>query len=282
MISVISAVSAAALAASAATSPSVEVRAAAARVVVIPEARSDIALSVAPGDARLPRLEVRRDGERTVVDGGLDRRITRCWQSGPGGRGAESRAVDVRGLGRVAYRDLPVVTVHVPLAAAVAASGAVWGEVGPTRALQLAYTGCGDWAVAPVREGLRVSAAGSGDTHATSAGRLDYTIAGSGDFDIGAVDGPADLEVDGSGDVRIARVSGPVASRTAGSGDVQIEGGRTPRLSVDVAGSGNFTFGGEAGALSATVAGSGDVHVAHVSGPIARRVQGSGEVTVGR
>lgn len=264
----------------AAAAPSVDVRNAVARMVVIPEARSDVDVQISGGDARLPRPQVRREGGRAIVDGGLAHRIASCRSEG-GGAGLR-RSVDVRGIGRVDYDQLPVITARVPMNAAVGVGGAVWGEIGPTASLNLAHAGCGDWTVAPVRGALDLATAGSGDTRARTAGRLNSATRGSGDLFMDAVDGPTRVSIAGSGDVRIGRVGGEVADDTAGSGDVVIDGGRASNVAVRIAGSGDFVFRGEAGALSATIAGSGDVHVAHVTGPVSKSVHGSGDVTTGR
>lgn len=265
--------------------PSVDVRDAAARMVVIPEARGDVEVRIVGGDPRLPPLQVRREGARIVVEGGLQRRITGCSESDFGWNGDRKRwgqSVTVRDVGRITLRDLPVITVRTPLDAGVGAGGAVWGEVGPSEALHLAHAGCGDWTVASVRRALDLSSQGSGDTRARTVGALNSATQGSGDLMLDAVEGPTAISIAGSGDVTIRRVTGPVSSQIAGSGDVRIADGQAANVAVRIAGSGDFTFNGRAGALSAQVAGSGDVHVAHVDGPVAKSVQGSGEVTVGR
>ncbi len=281
--------------------PGVRVEHAAARLVVIPEARADVAVTVTPGDPRLPALAVRREGSTVVLDGGLRGRIGAC-------RGADLNVngrlplitVDVRGVGRVPFDRLPVVTARVPLATQVAGGEAVWGEVGPSRRLTLSNAGCGDWRVAPVREALTAQDDGSGDVHAQTAGELGWSSHGSGDLTLGAVAGPAVLQMAGSGDVRLehvsgrlearlagsgdvvaGRVDGPVQASIAGSGDVHIAAGRVPAVQVETAGSGDFVFNGEAGSLSARTAGSGDIHVARVTGPVSRASAGSGEITVG-
>lgn len=269
----------------ASAAPSVEVRDAAARMVVIPEARADVDVQVAGGDARLPRPQVRIEGGRVTVDGGLAHRIASCSSNDLNFNGRHKtwkRSVDVRGIGRVDYDQLPVITARVPMNAAIGVGGAVWGEIGPTASLNLAHAGCGDWTVAPVRGALDLATAGSGDTRARTAGRLNSATRGSGDLFMDAVDGPTRVSIAGSGDVRIGRVGGEVADDTAGSGDVVIDRGRASNVAVRIAGSGDFVFRGEAGALSATIAGSGDVHVAHVTGPVSKSVHGSGDVTTGR
>ena len=264
--------------------PSLDIRDAAARVVVVPEARNDVVVQVAPGDPRLPPLQITHEGARTVIEGGLQRRIAGCSSNEFGWNGNRkrwNRSVEIRGLGKVAYEALPVITMHTPMRASVGAGGAVWGEVGPSEELHLVHAGCGDWNAGPVRGQFDLATQGSGDTHARSAGRLSSATQGSGDLMIDSVDGPVSLAIAGSGDVRIARVSGPVSSRTAGSGDVRIAAGHAPQVAVQIAGSGDFVFDGEADALSAEIAGSGDVHVARVSGAVSKSVHGSGEVTVG-
>ena len=288
-------------AALAANDPGVRVEHAAARLVVIPEARSDVAVTVTPGDPRLPALAMRRDGAVVVLDGGLRGRVGACRGSDLNVDGRRPLVtVDVRGAGRIPYDRLPVVTARVPLAAQVAGGEAVWGEVGPSRRLAVFNAGCGDWRIAPVREVLSMEDAGSGDVRAQTAGTLSWRSHGSGDLAIGAVAGPVSLQMAGSGDAKLDRVSGPFDVELAGSGDVaaghvdgpihasihgsgdvRIASGRAPAVQVETAGSGDFTFGGEAGALSARTAGSGDIHVARVTGPVSRASAGSGEIVVG-
>ena len=290
---------------------------AAARVVVIPEARGTLSVSVQHGPSRLPQLQVRQEGGRIVVDGGL---LEHGLFGGPvggherarcvgglqarrffGGRPLDTRAVVVEQVGRVAYADLPVITVHAPMNVRLAASSAVYGGVGRSDSASLSLTGCGDWTVADVRGQLAADLIGSGDLRASRAGTLNAHLAGSGDLSTTAVDGAAEVQVagsgdvstgavgggltvqlSGSGDVAAARVSGPVRAAIAASGDVRIHAGHASSAEVHVAGSGDFVFDGTADSLSASVVGSGDVRVAHVTGPVSKSVLGSGEISVGR
>ncbi len=77
-IAVYAAASAAVLAALAAAQPAAaqdaEIRNAVARVIVIPEDRSDIAVEITQGSADLPQLTVERRGGKVRIDGGLGRR----------------------------------------------------------------------------------------------------------------------------------------------------------------------------------------------------------------
>ena len=297
--------------------PDLQVDHAAARLVVIAEPRRDVVVTLQHGPSRLPPLTVRRQGQRLVVDGGLERPWGGQSISCVGGYSSntvpfaifghpvthtrDTRAVVVPGVGRVELADLPVITAHVPLDAHLASSGAVWGEVGATRSLALAASGCGDWRAGPVAGALSVDEVGSGDVRAADAGAVRARLAGSGDISVGRVAGAADLTLNGSGDVdaasvagplgvalagsgdvRVGAVSGPVRAQIASSGDVRIREGRAPDVQVNVSGSGDFDFKGQAGRLTAAVAGSGDVYVARVDGPVSKSVVGSGEVRVGR
>ncbi len=293
--------------AGAAHAEGLQIEHAAARVIVIPEARSTLSVTVQQGDPRLPEVTVRPQGGGVVVEGGLDRRLQGCngglihLNLGITSHTYDHRGVKVAGVGFVPIAGLPVITAHVPMDAKVSASGAVWGQMGATRSLSLSNVGCGDWIVGDVHGPLTAAQVGSGDLRGGDIQTLRSNISGSGDLFLKTVGGEADASVNGSGDVRIDHVNGPlhanisgsgnigvlsvngpVTARIGGSGDVKIADGHASELSVDVAGSGDFTFGGAAGAVAATVAGSGEVHVAHATGPVSKRVTGPGEVTVGR
>lgn len=284
--------------AAAAKEPTVEIKDAVARVIIVPEARSDIKVSFKSTSADLP-LTVRTDGAKTIVDGGL--------RSGFGrGRIHNCRSVngvvsvDVGGVGKVAWDDMPEVIVQVPMNARVAAGGAVFGSVGRSTTLSLSSAGCGDWTVANVEGEMSLNIAGSGDIRAGSAGSaslnvagsgdvattgvrgaLSANIAGSGDITAGPVGGALSVNTMGSGDTDIASVGGNVSVNLAGSGDTIIRGGRAGSVSVSIAGSGDVLFAGAAGSLDANVAGSGDIRIASVSGGVHKRSVGSGDVVVG-
>jgi hypothetical protein len=261
--------------AGAANAQSVEVKDAVARVTVIPETRSDIKVEFLSTNPRLP-LQIRSFGGRTIVDGDLGRRIRNCRGSG------QNISIEVRGVGEIGWRDIPQVVIRTPREAKVEAGGAVFGSVGRSAGLELGNAGCGDWTVANVEGRLRLSQAGSGNTHAGSAGEAKIRVAGSGDVTTAEVRGPVEIEVEGSGDVSVGAISGALQVRVAGSGDVKVAGGHASSMNVSIAGSGDVDFGGTADALKARIAGSGDVHAHEVRGPISKMVMGSGGVSVGR
>jgi len=254
--------------------PSVEIKDAVARVTVVPENRSDIKVEVIAPNAKLP-LSVRSLAGRTIVDGDLDRKIRNCNGSG------ERASVEVRGVGRFSYAEMPQVVIRTPREVQVEAGGAVFGSVGRSGALDLGNSGCGDWTVANVEGEAKVSQAGSGDTRMGSAGSLKVRVAGSGDVATADVRSGLDISIAGSGSAHVKSASGPIEISVAGSGDVDIGGGRATAMKVSIAGSGDVDFAGAADSLKARIAGSGDVHAAEVKGEVSKTVMGSGSVRVG-
>lgn len=260
--------------AGAAGAQELEIKDAAARVIVIPEARGDVQVAIRPGRAGLPVPRVGRRGGSVEIDGGLKRRIQGCVASNG------VTAVTIRGVGRVAVGELPVITARVPLAADVSASGAVFGEIGRTQSLDLALASCGAFRVANVTGALEVAMSGSGDLTTGASRRAEVSLAGSGDVRLGPVTGPLEVSIAGSGDVR-AVSAGSVQASIVGSGDV-IVGGRTGAVNASIVGSGDVRVDGEAQSLDASIMGSGDVRIQRVLGPVRRNVAGSGDVIVGR
>ena len=262
-----------------------EIKHAAARVVVIPEARSDVQVTITRGAANLPQLEVRRRGGSVEIDGDLRNRIEGCDHRGPGGGGNPLRpdasaTVEIKNVGRVRVADLPLITARVPMNAEVSAGGAVWGSIGRTQQLDLSAAGCGDWTVANVSGPLEISVAGSGDVVAGASGRADVSVAGSGDVRLGPVAGPLEVSIAGSGDVLVASVAGGIEASIAGSGDVLVEGGRAGSLDASIAGSGDIRVETVVQSIDASIVGSGDIRVAGVTGSVSQSVMGSGDIVV--
>jgi hypothetical protein len=261
----------------AAAAPSVVIKDAVARVVVIPEDRADIKVEVLTTNASLPLKVETYAGGRTVVDGNLRRnRIYSCTDVGGKVR------VGVRGIGQVGYQDIPQIVVRTPRDAHVDAGGAVFGSIGRTNSLEFGNAGCGDWTIGNVRGRFELNQAGSGEVRAGTAGSASVNIAGSGDINVGAVGGSLDVDIAGSGDVHVASISGDLSADVAGSGDIRVDSGRARRMDVSIAGSGDVSFGGVADNLEASVMGSGDVSATRVTGEVRKSVMGSGEVSAGR
>ena len=255
--------------------PSLEIRGAAARVVVIPEARADIQVLLTKTSSKLP-IRVRSFGQTTFVQGDIAHRAHGCHSL------FGHRGVAVWGRGTIPYEDLPSLIVRTPMDVRITAGDAVFGEVGRSGELDLTNRGCGDWTFGNVLGRARVNQAGSGDSRGGGAGEADLSVAGSGDIAMQAVRGAVTAVSTGSGNISVASLAGPFTARIAGSGDVKVRAGVATRMNASIAGSGGVDFGGVAHQLKASIAGSGDVNVGRVDGPVSKRVFGSGEVTVGR
>lgn len=188
-----------------------QVKDAAARLIVIPEARGDVVVNVQPGRG-LPAPKVRVEGDRLVVDGGATggRHIFGIHIDNLNCRGrGHVREVNIPGHGWTPVENLPLITARVPLDARVGAGAAVFGEVGPSNSLKLSAAGCGDWKVADVKGALELSDAGSGDVQAGSVGYAHISLAGSGDVRLGQAGG-LETAISGSGDVHAATINGPI------------------------------------------------------------------------
>jgi hypothetical protein len=259
----------------ASAAPRLELRALAARVVIVPEARNDIAVRMLRSNRVLP-VRVIRAGQVTIIAGNLAHRVHGCPMLA-GGVG-----VRVRGLGNIEAFELPHLLIRTPLDVRVVAGEAVSGVVGRSASLDVENRGCGAWTIANTRGRERLSQIGSGQERAGDSAGADLSVAGGGLITTRRVRGLTTIVSSGDGEIQVESVAGDVIARIAGSGGVDVRGGRAPHLNVSVAGSGSMRFGGAAGAVAASVAGPGYVSIAHAWGPVSRQVFGAGEIQVGR
>lgn len=271
--------------------PEVEIRHAVARVAVVVEDRTDIAVEVEQGASGLPAIQVTREGGNVRIDGGLGGRrglfgrgdgLRNC-RSGPDNARTpgEGASVEVRSLGRINLSDAPLIVIRTPRNVDVDASGAVFGSVGRGAAsIDLGNAGCGDWNVANTDGRMSLGVAGSGDIRAGTSSALEASISGAGSITAGATRG-LEISVSGAGDVTIARVDGPTEISLAGAGDVAVRGGTAPTLSIEIAGVGDVDFDGVAGDVDVSLAGAGDVNIARATGSVSRSVAGVGDIHIG-
>lgn len=288
--------------------PEVEINHAVARVAVIVEDRTDVAVEVEQGSSGLPAIQVTRVGNEVRIDGGLRRRgflnrsdgIREC-RSGPdnAARPGDGASVEVRDHGRINISDAPLIVIRTPRDVDVSASGAVFGSVGRgASSVELGNGGCGSWNVANTEGPVSLSIGGSGDMRAGTSTSLDISIGGSGSVIAGATGGldisiggsgsvtagaarDLDVSIAGSGDVAVARIDGPMDVSIAGSGDVEVRGGTSPEVDISILGSGDVTFGGVAGNVDISLAGGGDVTIARATGSVSRSIAGSGDIRIG-
>ncbi|AYG95475.1 hypothetical protein D8I30_10055 [Brevundimonas naejangsanensis] len=288
----LSVLAASAVLAAPAMAQDVEIRHAVARVIVIPEDRTDVAVEITQGTSGLPQLQVDRRGGKVRIDGGLG--LTRGFGFGADeirscrSGAAEARqpgegaSAQVRRIGWVRLEDAPLIVLRTPRDVDVSGSGAVFGAVGRgARSVDLGNAGCGAWTVANVEGAVDLSVGGSGSIRAGSSQTLSASVGGSGSIYAGST-GALAANVGGSGAIDVARVDGDAKVAIGGSGDVRIRGGQASRLAVSIGGSGDVRFDGQAGDVSVSIAGSGDVQVAEATGRVSRSVVGSGTLRIGR
>ncbi len=267
--------------ASAAGAQTIAFKNVAARVVIIPEARSDVQVLFLKTNPHVPMKVVKLFNDTTQVQPAN----WTGWFWGPHmicGDRKDQPSATVPGLGEIAYDDLPQITVRVPMDAKVVAGGAIYGSAGRSQKLTLTIAGCGDWTVANVQDQLWVEFAGSGKLHTGSSGNMVLRIAGAATVTTTDVRNGLSLNIAGVGYVQVHNVSGPLDVRLAGGGDVRIDNGRATTMAVHIAGSGNVDYGGVADSLDANIAGSGEIRAAKVLGAVNKFIAGSGSVDVGQ
>jgi len=252
---------------------SIELRGAAGVLVVTPEDRTDIAVKIT-GGAKLPPIKAQVTGDKLILDGGLGRRVRNC-------RSGEPFGATVSGYGDLSGADLPRIEVRTPKGLKLGVADGVFAQIGPSDALNISVTGCGDASIGDVKGRLEISAAGSGDVIAGAAQSANVSVAGSGQIELGTISQGLEVSIAGSGSTRAKSVTGPLAASIAGSGDVDVEGGAISDAAVSIAGSGDVSIEAPVVNLRASIMGSGDIDVAGVSGSLQRSVMGSGSVNVG-
>jgi hypothetical protein len=273
-IAIVAAATALSAAGAAAAAPSVEIRDAVARVTVVPEDRADVKVEVITKNAALP-LEVRTEGARTVVAGGLSHRIRDCH--GHGGR----PSVYVRDVGEVTYENMPQIVIHTPKAVVVAANGAVYGSVGRSASLDLENSGCNAWTLADVAGDVSLRESGAGSVKMGASGRLQLRLSGAGSVHATQVRQGLDATLSGAGGVNIDDLSGTMMARVSGVGHIKVAQGHAGAVQASVSGVGSVDFGGDAQSLDASISGFGGIRVKAVSGQVTKSVSGGGHVTVG-
>ena len=262
----------------------VEIRNAVARVVVIVEDRTDVAVEIEQGAAGLDRPQVTRRGDRVRIDGGIRNNAIRECRSGPAGttQPGQGASVEVRGHGRVNLSDAPLIVIRTPRNVELETGGATYGTVGRgATSVELGMGGCGDWTVANVAGPLSLAIGGSGDIRTGTSRSLEVAIGGSGSIASGAT-GDLEVSIGGSGEINVARVDGAFEAAIGGSGDILVRAGEASRFEASVAGSGDIDFRGRAQSAEVNLVGGGDVRIQSVTGSVERNIMGGGSLTIGQ
>lgn len=291
--------------------PTLRIEHAAVNVVVTPEDRPDIRVSVYRPNARLP-LTVTQAGDEVVIDGGLTGFLTSCHGSG------DQLHAFVFGRGDFPLSELPQVRVYAPMNLAIESAGIVHGAVTHSQTLVIDQSACGDWVIGNVADKLVAHVSGVGSVHTGASQRADLELSGAGNLFVGPVagtlaaglsgtgqltvrsSGPADLHISGAGRMTTGPITGPLIARLSGTGSlevanlegpldadvsgvgaVKVNNGHAPAVTAQMSGAGRISFGGVADRLSADVSGVGVVEVARVTGPVDQHVSGIGSVKIG-
>jgi hypothetical protein len=260
---------------------SIDFRHIAARVTIVPQARSDVQVVIVKTSARMPLKVYQGMAGETVVQNASW--TSWFWNPGPSCDRIDGQLIPrIFGAGAVSFDDLPQIVVYTPLDAKVMATGALFGAVGRADSLELMSAGCGDWTVANIKNALVVDSAGWNEVRSGRAGKMTVRIGGAASIHSQGVADGLQINVAGSGSVKVAEASGPVSVNIAGGGDIDIRGGHATTLSTHIAGSGDIKYEGVADTLDAHIAGSGEIDVAKVTGQVSKSIAGSGSIDVGR
>jgi len=273
-IALFAAASALCAAGAAAAAPSVEIKDAVARVIVVPEDRADVKVEMITTNGALP-LEVRTMGSQTLISGNLAHRITDCRTRG------DHPSAYVRGVGDIHYENMPQVVIHTPKAVSVETNGAVYGTVGRSGSIDLNNSGCSAWTLADVAGDVTLRASGAGSVRMGSAGHLKADLSGAGGLHATSVRQGLDAALSGAGSVTIENLAGPMKADVSGAGHIKIEQGHATTMQASVSGVGSVDFGGDAQTLNASISGFGGIRVKAVSGNVSKSVSGIGHVTIG-
>jgi hypothetical protein len=262
------------VAGAAVAAPSVEIRDAVARVIVIPEDRADVKVEMLTTNRDLP-LEVRTSGSETIIDGGLRHRIYNCHARG------DHPSASVRGVGTVEYKDMPQVVIHTPKAVAIEAGGAVIGSIGRAASLDLENSGCSAWTIADVAGDATLRESGAGSVRMGSTGRLDVRLSGAGDLHATHVRDGLDATLSGAGGVTVDELTGAMQAHVSGVGRIKVLQGNAGAVRAAISGVGGIDFGGRAESLDAQISGFGGIRVKEVTGQVTKSISGGGHVTIG-
>lgn len=208
----------------------------AARVIVIPEARRDFAVVA---DRSLAIHPMAGGGAR------VSRENSWLEQTVPWLFGYSCSATGVSRWGQpVLIKDLPTVTVRVPLDTEIVSKGATFGQVGGGRALKLSADGCGTWSLGAFSSGVTLRQSGPGQVIAARVdGRLTATVENAGSIIVrDGVVSTANLVMNGAGRIDHRGTAGILHAKMNSSGliTVRLLAGQA---NVSYDGNGNVRWG---------------------------------------
>lgn len=249
-----------------------------ARIVVVPEARSDLQVEVAPGSNSMLAVQVRRAGDRVVLRSNLVARS--CSSRGDGADAWREMTVRFTNGARARMAEAPVITVHAPRDLTISGQGPVSGVVGPMRNLTVRYDKCGHWKAANVAGRLDVLATRGA---AVSAQDVGYGVFRADHGGAVAAESVADLDIDArnGGAVSVERAAGRARLNGEAGGAISVSGGRARDLQVTAVSGAAVSFGGRAGRVNASAQGGAVVSIAQADGPVTRSSGGGAILSIG-
>ena len=243
-----------------------------ARVVVIPEARADIQVEVAPGRNGAPAVRVSRSGDTVTVSGGSRIKMCNFDQDG------ESWLM-LKGGDRIEMDDIASVTVRAPRDVRISGGGgAILGSIGRSQTLNIEQSGCANWTAADVAGPLTAEMSAGANLRAGSTPSARLSADSGGAVRVVRADR---LEATATAGGAVKAVSAGVVEATAtGGGVVSIDGGSSRSLTGTATGGAHIRHKGQVGELEANASGGAVIRVAHASRVLSSSSHGGSSVVI--
>jgi hypothetical protein len=238
-----------------------------AKVVVVPQARSDIQV----GLSGTPQLRVERRGSTVIVSDRAGRRWIDFGRCDP-------RAGIAGRPGSVT----PVVTLYTPLDVDVRGKGVISGTIGPARNVLLTSQACGQWQVAQVQDQLRLAQMGEGRIHAAGGRVVAARAENAGRVEIGRASQGLDAYVRKGGVVEAGQVDGRFNAELWGKGLIRSRAGYIFRGYIYARGPGRVEHLGTVSGLASENRENARVRIGVVTGTVSAIDKDGGRLSYGR
>ena len=243
-----------------------------ARVVVIPEARSDIQVEVAPGRNGAPTVRVSRSGDTVTVSSGS--RVRQCNFDGENGSW-----IVLKGGPRVDMEDAASVTVRAPRDVRIAGHGAIQGSIGRSQTLTIEQSGCANWTAGDVAGALTADMSTGASLRAGSTPTANLTATAGGSVRVVRAD-RLEASATAGGVVKAMTAPGMVTATATGGGVVSIDGGSTRSLAGTATGGAHIRHKGRVGDLDVNAQGGAVIRIAHAARVLSSSAHGGSSVVV--
>jgi hypothetical protein len=245
-----------------------------ARVVVIPEARSDIQVEVAQGRNGAPPVRVSRSGDSVTVSGGS--RVRMCnFDTEDGGWIMLSKSGP-----RVDMEDFASVTVRAPRDVRISGGGgAILGSIGRSQTLTMEQSGCAHWTAGDVAGPLQAEMSTGANLRAGTVPTARLNATSGGAVRVVRAD-RLDATATAGGVIKANAAPGVVVATATGGGVVTIDGGSTRSLTGTATGGAHIRHKGRVGELEASASGGAVIKVEHAGRVLSRYAHGGSSVVI--